>query len=106
MPMNTKLVGRSYPATRYTVTAAATKAYAHATNETSPRYLEGDLVAPPIFPVVYHPRALGQAIGDPELGIDFKRALELAPSSALAHQWYAELPVGDRAPRHRDRSHA
>ena len=41
----------------------------------NPRYFEGDVVAPPIFPVVYHPRALGQAIGDPELGIDFKRAL-------------------------------
>jgi len=75
--MNANLVGRSYPATRYLVTAEATQRYARATNETNPRYFEGaaDLVAPPLFPVVYHPRALGHAIGDPELGIDFKRAL-------------------------------
>jgi acyl dehydratase len=77
MPMNTSLVGRSYPETHYRVTAEATERYARATNETNPRYFEGaaDLVAPPLFPVVYHPRALGHAIGDPELGIDFKRAL-------------------------------
>ena len=77
MPMNTSLIGRSYPETRYRVTAEATERYARATNETNPRFFEGaaDLIAPPLFPVVYHPRALGLAIGDPELGIDFKRAL-------------------------------
>ena len=77
MPMNTNLVGRSYPETRYRVTADATQKYARATNDDNPRFYEGapDLVAPPLFPVVYHPRALGQAIADPELGIDFKRAL-------------------------------
>ncbi len=77
MPMNAELVGRSYPETRYRVAADATGSYARATNEDNPRFFEGspDLVAPPVFPVVYHPRALGLAIGDPELGIDFKRAL-------------------------------
>ncbi len=77
MSMNKSLVGRSYPETRYRVTAEATEGYARATNETNPRYFAGatDRVAPPLFPVVYHPRALGHAIGDPELGIDFKRAL-------------------------------
>ncbi|MCP4004365.1 MAG: dehydratase [bacterium] len=77
MPMNTELVGRSYPETRYRVSTEATQKYALATNDFNPRFFEGapDLIAPPVFPVVYHPRALGQAIGDPELGIDFKRAL-------------------------------
>ena len=77
MPMNTELVGRSYPETRYRVTAEATQQYARATNDDNPRFFKGatDPIAPPIFPVVYHPRALGQAIADPELGIDFKRAL-------------------------------
>jgi acyl dehydratase len=75
--MNPRLVGRSYPETRYRVMAEATQKYARATNEHNARFFEGadDLIAPPLFPVVYHPRALGQAIGDPELGIDFKRAL-------------------------------
>jgi len=77
MPMNTALAGRSYPETRHKVTSKATQQYARATNELNPRFFEGsdDLIAPPLYPVVYHPRALGQAIGDPELGIDFKRAL-------------------------------
>lgn len=77
MPMNSELVGRSYPETRHRVTAEATQKYARATNDDNPRFFEGspDLIAPLLFPVVYHPRALGQAIGDPELGIDFKRAL-------------------------------
>ena len=75
--MNRDLIGRAYPETRYRVTAEATEAYARATNEANPRFFAGaaDVIAPPVFPVVYHPRALGQAIGDPELGIDFKRAL-------------------------------
>lgn len=77
MPMNTALVGRSYPETRYRVTAEATQKYARAVNDDNPRFVDGarDLIAPPLFPVVYHPHALGQAIRDPELGIDFKRAL-------------------------------
>ncbi len=77
MPMNMDLIGRAYPETRYRVTNEATQNYARATNEDNPRFFAGsaDLIAPPVFPVVYHPRALGQAIGDPELGINFKRAL-------------------------------
>ena len=77
MVMNAALVGRSYPETHYKVSPGAAERYARATNEDNPRFFAGsdDLIASPLFPVVYHPRALGQAIGDPELGIDFKRAL-------------------------------
>jgi acyl dehydratase len=77
MPMNTQLVGRTYRETRYRVDHEATESYALATNDDNPRFFAGspDLIAPPIFPVVYHPSALGLAIGDPELGINFKRAL-------------------------------
>ncbi|MAE96502.1 MAG: dehydratase [Deltaproteobacteria bacterium] len=76
--MNRELVGRSYPPTSYTVTTEASERYAHAINEDNPRFFgeQGhERVAPPLFSVVYHPKALGQAIGDRELGIDFKRAL-------------------------------
>jgi acyl dehydratase len=53
--------------------------YARATNETNARLLGqssgAGLIAPPVFPVVYHAKVLGQPISDPELGIDFRRAL-------------------------------
>ena len=79
MAMNRKLIGRSYAASTYEIKEEAMIQYALATNETNPRLLEpgsdGGLIAPPVFPVVYHARALGKPIGDPELNIDFKRAL-------------------------------
>lgn len=77
--MNRELIGRGYPATQYKVSAEAMQKYARAINEDNPRFFDakiaGGIVAPPLFSVVYHPRALGQAIADPELGIVFKRAL-------------------------------
>jgi len=79
MAMNRDLIGRAYAPMTYRVEEPAMVAYALATNETNPRFVdpgcEGGLIAPPVFPVVYHARALGKPIGDPELNIDFKRAL-------------------------------
>ena len=40
MPMNTSLIGRSYPETRYRVTAEATQKYARAINEDNPLFYE------------------------------------------------------------------
>jgi len=79
MVMNRELIGRSYAPSVYEVKDEATIQYALATNEANPRFLDQNapsgLIAPPVFPVVYHARVLGKAIGDPELNIDFKRAL-------------------------------
>jgi acyl dehydratase len=77
--MNRALIGRSYSSSSYEVTQEAMVRYALATNEINPRLIQsksgGDLVAAPVFPVVYHAKVLGKPIGDPELNIDFKRAL-------------------------------
>jgi acyl dehydratase len=79
MAMNRELIGRSYAASTYQVEQEAVVRYARATNETNPCFLHagdgGRLVAPPVFPVVYHARALAKPIGDPALNIEFKRAL-------------------------------
>ena len=79
MAMNRKLIGRSYAASTYEIKEETMIQYALATNETNPRLLapgsDGGLIAPPVFPVVYHARVLGKPIGDPELNIDFRRAL-------------------------------
>jgi acyl dehydratase len=79
MAMNRELIGRSYSPSTYVIEKEAMIRYALATNETNPRLIgrgnEGDLIAPPVFPVVYHAKVLGKPIGDPELNIDFRRAL-------------------------------
>ena len=79
MAMNRELIGRRYAASTYEVTEDAMVRYALATNEINPRLIqpgeEGQLIAAPVFPVVYHARVLGKPISDPELNIDFKRAL-------------------------------
>lgn len=55
--LNKDLIGKKYPEQRWNVTADATRAYAQATNDQNPRYLDEDfqaagLVAPPMFAVV------------------------------------------------------
>jgi acyl dehydratase len=79
MAMNRELIGRTYAASTYEVEEDAMIRYALATNETNPRFIEpgvdGGLIAPPVFPVVYHAKVLGKPISDPELNIEFRRAL-------------------------------
>jgi len=79
MAMNRELIGRTYAASTYEVKEEAMIRYALATNETNPRFLhssvEGGVIAPPVFPVVYHAKVLGKPISDPELNIEFRRAL-------------------------------
>jgi acyl dehydratase len=95
MVMNRSLIGRSYTASTYEVKEDAMIRYALATNEINPRLLEpgiaDGLIAPPVFPVVYHARVLAKPIGDPELNIDFKRALH-GEQDMTFHQ---PLRVGD-----------
>ncbi len=78
---------RSASATRrpsYEVGLEKIREYANAVGETSPVYHDRaaaraagfrDVVAPPMFAVVYSAGAMGPAIFDPELGIDFMRLL-------------------------------
>jgi acyl dehydratase len=75
-------VGKSYPPTLYAVGREKIKEYARATGETDPLHLDheaaraagyADVVAPPMFAVVYCGPAMGPAYFDPELGIDFAR---------------------------------
>jgi acyl dehydratase len=78
----TEAVGKTYPPTLYAVGREKIKEYARAVGETDPLYLDHeaaraagykDVVAPPMFAVVYCGPAIGPAYFDPELGIDFSR---------------------------------
>jgi acyl dehydratase len=78
--MHTGAVGKTYPPTVYAVGREKIKEYALAVGETNPLHLDPgaaraagyrDVVAPPMFCVVYSGQAIGPAIFDPEVGINF-----------------------------------
>jgi len=80
--VNTGVVGKAYPATTYVVGREKVREYARAVGETDPLYLDveaawaaghADVVAPPMFAVVYAMPAVAAGMFDPEVGIDFAR---------------------------------
>jgi acyl dehydratase len=73
-------IGKSYPPVTYAVGREKIREYTLAVGETNPLHLDPeaareaghrDVVAPPMFCVVYCGPALGPALFDPQLGIDF-----------------------------------
>jgi acyl dehydratase len=80
MAVSTAAVGKSYAPTTYAVGREKIREYAFAVGETNPLHLEvqaaraagyRDVVAPPMFAAVYTSPALGPALFDPDVGIDF-----------------------------------
>jgi len=80
MPVNAEAVGKEYAPVLYAVGREKIREYAAATGETSPVCLDleaaraagyADVVAPPMFVVVYSAPALGPAILDPDVGTNF-----------------------------------
>jgi acyl dehydratase len=80
MAVDTDLIGRAYPATVYAVGREKIREYASAVGEHNPIHLDpdvarsvgfADVVAPPMFAVVYSNAAILPGLFDPELGIDF-----------------------------------
>jgi acyl dehydratase len=73
-------IGKSFPAVNYAVGREKVREFAAAVGETNPLYFdvdaaqaEGhpDVVAPPMFAVVYSWRAIGHAVFDPQVAINF-----------------------------------
>ena len=84
----------------YAVGREKVREYAHAVGETDPLYLDvdaartagfADVVAPPMFAAVYCTPAIGPAILDPEVGIDFARMVH----GAQAFTWHEPVVAGD-----------
>ena len=82
MAVSTQAVGKEYPPVTYEVGAEKVREYANAVGETNRVHLDRDaaraagfrdLVAPPMFCVVYAGRSIGPAIFDPDLGIDYAK---------------------------------
>ncbi len=80
MPVNTEAIGKRYEPVTYAVGREKIREYAAAVGETNALHHDleaaraaghADLVAPPMFAVVYASRSLVTAMFDPEVGINF-----------------------------------
>src|SRR3982751_2843887 len=93
-------VGKTYPSTLYAVGREKIKEYARAVGETNPLHLDvqaaraagyRDVVAPPMFAVVYSAPAMTPAIFDGEVGINFG----LMVHGAQEFRWGPPVVAGD-----------
>jgi acyl dehydratase len=78
--VNTQAVGKHYEPTLYAVGREKVIEYALAVGESNPLHLDvnaaraagyADVVAPPMFAVVFSGRAMAPALFDPEVGMNF-----------------------------------
>ncbi|MFL5823266.1 MAG: MaoC family dehydratase N-terminal domain-containing protein [Solirubrobacteraceae bacterium] len=84
MALKTDAIGKTYEPVNYAVGREKVREYASAVGENNSLHFDveaarnagyDDVVAPPMFVVVYAARAVGPGILDPEVGIDFPRML-------------------------------
>jgi acyl dehydratase len=80
MTIDASATGKTYDPVNYAVGREKIREYATAVGETNPLHFDvetaraagyADVVAPPMFAVVYTARSVGPAILDPDVGIDF-----------------------------------
>jgi acyl dehydratase len=100
VPVNTDAVGKRYDPVVYAVGREKIKEYASATGETNPLHLDvaaaraaghADVVAPPMFAVVYQSPSVMPALFDPEVGIDFAMMVH----SGQEFRWERLVVAGD-----------
>jgi acyl dehydratase len=93
-------VGKVFPPVTYAVGREKVREYAHAVGETNPLHLDveaaraaghRDVVAPPMFAVVYCAQSIFPALFDPEVGLDFARMVHGAQEFA----WGPLVVAGD-----------
>ena len=105
MPVSTATVGKRYPPVVYAVGREKVKEYAFAVGETNPLHLDveaaraaghRDVVAPPMFAVVYSAPAVAPAIFDPEVGLDFARMVH----GGQEFRWGPLVVAGDEITTH------
>ena len=80
MPVNTQAIGKTYEPVVYAVGREKIREYARAVGETDPVHLDveaardarhADVVAPPMFAVVYSAPSVGPPIFDPAIELNF-----------------------------------
>src|SRR5436305_3182743 len=100
MALSTHAVGKSYEPVTYAVGREKIREYASAVGETNPLHHDvdaaraagyGDVVAPPMFAVVYASRSLVPALFDPEVGLNFAMMVH----GGQEFRWWAPVVAGD-----------
>lgn len=100
MPVNTQAVGKRFAATTYAVGREKIREYANAIGETNSLHHDlqaardagyADLVAPPMFSVVYSAPAMAPAMFDPEIGMNFAMMVH----GGQEFRWGAPVVAGD-----------
>ncbi|MBA3749216.1 MAG: MaoC family dehydratase N-terminal domain-containing protein [Solirubrobacterales bacterium] len=100
MAVNTEVIGKTYEPSTYAVGREKVREYARAVGETNPLYLDldaareaghEDIVAPPMFAVVYAMPAVAAGMFDPEVGIEFARLVHAGQEFA----WGPLVVAGD-----------
>jgi len=100
VPVNTDAIGKTYPPANYAVGREKVREYARAVGESNALHLDveaaraagyEDVVAPPMFVVVYCFPAVLPALFDPEVGIDFSRMVH----GGQEFEWGPLVVAGD-----------
>jgi acyl dehydratase len=100
MAVKTDAIGKRYPAVSYLVGREKIREYASAVGEANPLHHDvqaaraagyADLVAPPMFAVVYAARAVGQAMFDGDVGLDYSLLVHLSQE----FEWGPVVVAGD-----------
>jgi len=100
MALKTDAVGKEWPATTYQVGREKIKEYATVLGLDNPVHLDveaaraagfRDVVAPPMFAVVYSSPAIGPAMFDPEVGMNFAKMVH----GAQEFEWGEPACSGD-----------
>jgi acyl dehydratase len=98
--VNTKAVGKTYEPVLYAVGREKIREYARAVGETNQLHLDleharaaghRDLVAPPMFAVVYSAPSVGPPIFDPEIELNFAMMVH----GGQQFEWGALVIAGD-----------
>lgn len=100
MTIDSAAVGKTFPPFEYEVGREKIREYATAVGFEDPIHFDPaaareagfrDVVAPPMFCVVYSAGAVGPALFDPEVGMDFARMVH----GAQAFEWGEPVCSGD-----------
>jgi acyl dehydratase len=100
MPVNTTAIGKSYEPVTYAVGREKIREYARAVGENDPVCMDleaargagyADLLAPPMFAVVYSAPAVGPPIFDPEIELNFAMMVH----GGQEFEWGEPVVAGD-----------
>jgi acyl dehydratase len=100
MPVSTKAIGKTYEPALYAVGREKIKEYARAVGETNPLHLDvqaaraggyADVVAPPMFAVVYSIPSVAPSLFDPEIELN----LAMMVHGGQEFEWGPLVVAGD-----------